>query len=159
SLAAIALSACAYTCNRSDYGCKHEASMNVVCLVRQKCLPHPSDTGGRPMGALMTQVMDIGRIRNLSACHKNEDFRALARRNLPLTVCHSIDGAADVDATKARNRATFDDVDLVARVEAGVESIDTSVTVLLRKAVLLPMLSPTAHHRLCYGQVERAFAA
>src|SRR5690606_31319465 len=95
SLAAIALSACAYTCNRSDYGCKHEASMNVVCLVRQKCLPHPSDTGGRPMGALMTQVMDIGRIRNLSDCHKIEDFRALARRKLPFPVFHYIDGAAD----------------------------------------------------------------
>src|SRR5690606_41575838 len=63
---------------------------------------------------------------------------------LPFPVFHYIDGAADDEATKARNSAAFDDVDLVPRVLAGVESIDTSVTVLGRKSALPLMLSPTA---------------
>lgn len=107
----------------------------------------------------MPQTMEIGHIRTLSDCHKIEDFRALARRKLPFPVFHYIDGAADDEATKARNTAAFDDVDLVPRVLAGVESIDPSVTVLDRKSALPLMLSPTALQRLFHWQGERAVAA
>src|SRR6478609_4932282 len=98
-------------------------------------------------------------VRSLSDCHNIADFRALARRRLPFPVFHYIDGGGDDEATKARNTAAFDEVDLVPDVLVDVESIDTSVTV-LGKATRLPlMLSPTALQRLFHWQGERAVAA
>lgn len=98
-------------------------------------------------------------VRRLQDCHKIEDFRELARRRLPFPVFHYIDGAADDEATKARNTAAYGDVDLVPDVLAGVEEIDTSVTVLGRKSRLPLILSPTALQRLFHWQGERAVAA
>lgn len=99
------------------------------------------------------------RVSRLSDCHKIADFRELARRKLPFPVFHYIDGAADDEATKDRNTSAFDDVDLVPDVLAGVENIDTSVTVLGKKTRLPLMLSPTALQRLFHWQGERAVAA
>ena len=99
------------------------------------------------------------RVRRLSDCHNLADFRALARRRLPFPVFHYIDGAADDEATLARNTAAFDEVDLVPDVLAGVETIDTSVSVLGRTTPLPLMLSPTALQRLFHWQGERATIA
>ena len=99
------------------------------------------------------------RVRRLSDCHNIADFRALARRRLPFPVFHYIDGAADDEATLARNTAAFDEVDLVPDVLAGVETIDTSLSVLGRTTPLPLMLSPTALQRLFHWQGERATAA
>jgi L-lactate dehydrogenase (cytochrome) len=103
--------------------------------------------------------MDIGRVRSLADCHKIADFRELARRRLPFPVFHYIDGGGDDEATKARNTAAFDEVDLVPDVLVDVESIDTSVTVLGKTSRLPLMLSPTALQRLFHWQGERAVAA
>jgi L-lactate dehydrogenase (cytochrome) len=103
--------------------------------------------------------MDGCRPRSLAQCRNIADFRALAQRRLPFPVFHYIDGAADDEATKVRNTAAFDDVDLVPKVLAGVEEIDTSVTVLGQKTRLPLMLSPTALQRLFHWQGERAVAA
>ena len=97
--------------------------------------------------------------RSLRACRNIADFRALARRRLPFPVFHYIDGAADDEATKARNTAAFDEVDLVPKVLAGVQEIDTSATILGKKTRLPLMLSPTALQRLFHWQGERAVAA
>lgn len=99
------------------------------------------------------------RVRRLADCHNIADFRALARRKLPYPVFHYIDGAADDELTKNRNTAAFDDVDLVPNVLAGVDAIDTSVTVLGKKTALPVILSPTALQRLFHWQGERAVAA
>src|SRR5690606_37090519 len=72
-------------------------------------------------------------VRRLADCHNIADFRALARRRLPYPVFHYIDGAADDEISRMRNTAAFDEVDLVPDVLAGVEQVDTSVTVLGRK--------------------------
>ena len=51
----------------------------------------------------------------LSGCHNFEDLRQLARQRLPWPVFDYIDGAADDEATKARDTAAFDDVDLTSK--------------------------------------------
>jgi len=94
----------------------------------------------------------------LGDCHNVEDFRTLARKRLPGPVYHYIDGAADDEATKARNTAAFDDCDLVPRVLAGVETIDMSTTVMGRKIAMPLFLSPTALQRLFHWQGERGVA-
>lgn len=94
----------------------------------------------------------------LSDCHNIDDFRTLARKRLPWPVFDYIDGAADDELTRARNTAAFADVDLVPDVLAGVEAIDTSVTVMGRKSSLPLILSPTALQRVFHWQGERAVA-
>ncbi|HEY0269748.1 MAG TPA: alpha-hydroxy-acid oxidizing protein, partial [Sphingomonas sp.] len=94
----------------------------------------------------------------LSDCHNVEDFRKLAKKRLPYPVYHYIDGAADDEATKKRNTDAFADCDLVPNVLAGVETIDTSVTVMGRRIAMPLMLSPTALQRLFHWQGERAVA-
>lgn len=94
----------------------------------------------------------------LKDCHNVADFRALAKARLPSPVFHYIDGAADDERTKDRNTSAFDDCDLVPNVLAGVENIDTSVTLMGKKVALPLMLSPTALQRLFHWQGERAVA-
>ena len=94
----------------------------------------------------------------LSDCYNTAQFRRLAKARLPGPIFHYIDGAADDELTKARNSISFDDVDLVPDVLAGVESIDTSCTILGRKSALPLMLSPTAVQRAFHWQGETAVA-
>lgn len=94
----------------------------------------------------------------LSDCHNIDDFRLLAKQRLPWPVFDYIDGAADDEITKARNTSSFADCDLVPDVLAGVESIDTSVTIMGRKSALPLILSPTALQRVFHWQGERAVA-
>jgi L-lactate dehydrogenase (cytochrome) len=94
----------------------------------------------------------------LTDCHNIADFRELARRRLPWPVFDYIDGAADDEATKARNTSAFDSADLVPDVLAGVAEIDTSITLMGRKSALPLMLSPTALQRVFHWQGERAVA-
>ena len=94
----------------------------------------------------------------LTDCHNIDDFRLLAKQRLPWPVFDYIDGAADDEITKRRNIASYDDCDLVPNVLAGVETIDTSVTILGRKVALPLILSPTALQRVFHWQGERAVA-
>lgn len=94
----------------------------------------------------------------LSDCHNIDDFRLLAKRRLPWPVFDYIDGAADDELTKARNTAAYADVDLVPDVLAGVETIDTSCTIMGRRSALPLILSPTALQRVFHWQGERAVA-
>jgi L-lactate dehydrogenase (cytochrome) len=99
------------------------------------------------------------RVTRLSDCHNIEDFRLLAHRKLPFPVFHYIDGAGDDEITRVRNTSAFDDCDLVPNVLAGVDAIDTSVTVMGKTTALPLILSPTALQRLFHWQGERAVAA
>ena len=94
----------------------------------------------------------------LADCHNIDDFRRLARKRLPWPVFDYIDGAADDELTKGRNTQAFADCDLVPNVLAGVEEIDTSVTIMGRKSTLPLILSPTALQRVFHWQGERAVA-
>lgn len=94
----------------------------------------------------------------LSDCHNIDDFRRLAQARLPWPVFDYIDGAADDELTKARNTEAFNRADLVPDVLAGVETIDTSCTIMGRKSALPLILSPTALQRVFHWQGERAVA-
>ena len=94
----------------------------------------------------------------LEDCHNIDDFRLLAKQRLPWPVFDYIDGAADDELTKARNTAAYADCDLVPDVLAGVEEIDSSITILGRKSTLPLILSPTALQRVFHWQGERAVA-
>ncbi|HMP57667.1 MAG TPA: alpha-hydroxy-acid oxidizing protein, partial [Novosphingobium sp.] len=92
----------------------------------------------------------------LNDCLNVEDFRRLARQRLPWPVFDYIDGAADDELTKARNTAAFADCDLVPDVLAGVQEINTSLTIMGRRSELPLILSPTALQRVFHWQGERA---
>lgn len=95
----------------------------------------------------------------LSHCHNFHDFRHLAKQRLPGPIFDYIDGGADDEVTLRRNSAAFGDCDLVPRVLAGVEYVDTSVEVLGQKLKVPFYCSPTALQRLFHHQGERAVAA
>ena len=94
----------------------------------------------------------------LSDCHNIDDLRALAKAKLPWPVFDYIDGAADDEATKRRNTAAFEDVDLVPNVLAGVADIDTSCVIMGRRSAFPLVLSPTGLQRAFHWQGERAVA-
>jgi L-lactate dehydrogenase (cytochrome) len=95
----------------------------------------------------------------LKDCHNFQDFRTLAKRRLPNPIFNYIDGAADDETTYRRNTASFERCDLVPNVLRGVETVDTSVTVLGQKLAIPIYCSPTALQRLFHHQGERAVAA
>ena len=92
----------------------------------------------------------------LTDCHNIDDFRALAKRRLPWPVFDYIDGAADDEVTRRRNREAFDGCDLIPRVLAGVESVDMKTTLFGREIAMPLFLAPTALQRLFHWQGERA---
>ena len=94
----------------------------------------------------------------LKDCHNIDDFRRLAKARLPFPVFHYIDGAADDELTRRRNRDAFDSCDLVPDVLMGNSEVDMSTVVLGRKIAMPLFLSPTALQRLFHWQGERAVA-
>jgi L-lactate dehydrogenase (cytochrome) len=83
----------------------------------------------------------------------------LAKRRLPAPIFHYIDGGADDETTLRRNTDAFDSVDLVPNVLAGVDAVDTSVTLFGKQLELPLFFSPTAMQRLFHHEGERAIAA
>src|SRR3546814_15749716 len=79
--------------------------------------------------------------------HNIDVFRALAKRRLPWPVFDYIDGAADDEVTRRRNREAFDSCDLIPRVLAGVESVDMRTTLFGREIAMPLFLAPTALQR------------
>ena len=50
---------------------------------------------------------------NLSDCYNFDDFRKLAKKNLPAPIFHYIDGGSDDETTLKRNTEAFLKCDLV----------------------------------------------
>ena len=94
----------------------------------------------------------------LTDCHNFQDFRKLAKRQLPSPIFHYIDGAADDEVTHRRNTLAYDDVDLIPNVLAGVENIDLSTTIFDKRIELPLYCAPTALQRLFHYEGERAVA-
>lgn len=92
----------------------------------------------------------------LKHCHNTRQFRRLAQQRLPGPIFHYIDGAADDEVTYRRNTEAYEDCDLVPNVLAGVETIDTSITVMGMKLELPMFLSPTALQKLFHHDGETA---
>ena len=94
----------------------------------------------------------------LKHCHNFQDFRKLAKKRLPSPVFNYIDGAADDEITYKRNTSSFDDVDLIPNVLAGVDKVDLSTTIFGKKIDMPLYLAPTAVQRLFHYDGERAVA-
>jgi L-lactate dehydrogenase (cytochrome) len=95
---------------------------------------------------------------NLGQCHNFSDFRALAKKRLPGPIFNYIDGAADDEVTYRRNSQSFNDVDLVPNVLAGVEKVDMSTEIMGQKLSMPFYCAPTALQRLFHHEGERAVA-
>jgi L-lactate dehydrogenase (cytochrome) len=94
----------------------------------------------------------------LEQCLDIADLRMAARRRAHRMVFDYIDGGADRELTLRRNSDAFADFDLLYRVLAGTESIDTSTTVLGHRLNFPFFASPSAGNRLFHTAGERAVA-
>ena len=94
----------------------------------------------------------------LQSCYNYHDFRKLAKRRLPSPIFNYIDGAADDEVTYRRNTDSFNDVDLIPNVLAGVETVDMSTTIFGKKLAMPLYCAPTALQRLFHHEGERAVA-
>jgi L-lactate dehydrogenase (cytochrome) len=98
------------------------------------------------------------RSARLQRCLNIADLRLAARRRAHRMVFDYIDGGADDEVTLARNSAAFADYELLFRVLAGVDAVDTSTTVLGTPVKLPFFCAPSAGNRLFHTQGERAVA-
>ncbi len=94
----------------------------------------------------------------LSDCYNVDDFRKLAKQNLPAPIFHYIDGGADDEITLKRNTSSFDTCDLIPSVLTDVSKVDLSTTVLGQKIEFPLFLSPTAMHQMYHHEGETATA-
>ena len=95
---------------------------------------------------------------NLNDCYNYDDFRKLAKKNLPAPIFHYIDGGADDETTLRRNTESFLKCDLVPNILASVGEPDLSTTVFGQKIDMPLFLAPTAMQRLYHHDGDKASA-
>ena len=95
---------------------------------------------------------------SLKDCYNFEDFRKLAKKNLPAPIFHYIDGGSDDETTLKRNTESFLKCDLVPNILAGVGEPDLSTTVFGQKIDMPLFLSPVAMQRLFHHEGDKASA-
>jgi L-lactate dehydrogenase (cytochrome) len=91
-------------------------------------------------------------------CYNTEDFKKLAKKNLPAPIFHYIDGGADDEITLKRNTESFSKCDLIPNILASVGEPDLSVNVFGHKIDIPLFLSPTAMQRLYHHDGDKASA-
>ena len=95
---------------------------------------------------------------SINECYNIEDFKKLAKKNLPSPIFHYIDGGADDETTLERNTASFAKCDLIPNILASVGEPDLSVNVFGHKIDMPLFLSPTAMQRLYHHDGDKASA-
>jgi len=95
---------------------------------------------------------------SLDDCYNVEDFRKLAKNNLPAPIFHYIDGGSDDESTLKRNTEAFSKCDLIPNILAGVGQPDLTTTVLGQKIDMPLFLSPVAMQRLFHHEGDKASA-
>ena len=95
---------------------------------------------------------------NLNDCYNFNDYRKLAKKNLPAPIFHYIDGGSDDESTLRRNTESFSKCDLVPNILAGVGQPNLSTTVLGQKIDMPLFLSPVAMQRLFHHEGDKASA-
>ena len=95
---------------------------------------------------------------SIKDCYNVEDFRKLAKKNLPAPIFHYIDGGSDDETTLKRNTESFSKCDLVPNILAGVGQPDLSTTVLGQKIDMPLFLSPVAMQKLFHHEGDKASA-
>jgi L-lactate dehydrogenase (cytochrome) len=96
--------------------------------------------------------------RRLKSAASVEDFRRIAKRRLPHGVFDYIDGGADDERSLARNVEAFADYEFQPRILRDVSHLDTSTTILGRRADFPLILAPTGFTRIAHSQGELAVA-
>ncbi len=86
------------------------------------------------------------------------DLREIARRRAPRSVFDYTDGAADTESALHRARAAFADLELRPSVLQDVSRLDTSTTILGRRAALPLVFGPTGFTRLMHHEGELGVA-
>src|ERR671931_1312261 len=97
-------------------------------------------------------------VRALDRCYSIEDLARLARRRLPSGAQAYLEGGGEDEYTLRRNRAAFDEVELVPRVLHDVSRVDASATVLGTRVPLPVVLAPVGAPRLIHHEGELAVA-
>jgi L-lactate dehydrogenase (cytochrome) len=97
-------------------------------------------------------------VRRLARCHSIDDLARLARRRLPAAVAGYLDGGGEDEYTLRRNRAAFDEIELVPRLLRDVHGIDTSTTILGSPVPAPIVLAPIGAPRLMHHEGEVAVA-
>lgn len=96
--------------------------------------------------------------RNLARAVSYADLRAMAQRRLPRFVFEYLEGGAEQEITLRRNRALFDDIQLVPRALVPLKSVDLSSR-LFDGAVPLPIAAaPTGFNGLLWRHGDLALA-
>ena len=95
-------------------------------------------------------------VRRLARCHSIDDLARLARRRLPSGARGYLDGGGEGEYTLRRNRAAFDEVELLPRALVDVSDVDTSTTVLGTPVPLPIVLGPVGAPRMFHHEGERA---
>ena len=95
---------------------------------------------------------------SIDRCYNFDDFRKLAKKNLPAPIFHYIDGGSDDETTLRRNTESFAKCDLVPNILASVGEPDLSTTVFGEKINLPLFLSPVAMQRLFHHEGDKASA-
>jgi L-lactate dehydrogenase (cytochrome) len=81
-------------------------------------------------------------VRALDRCFSIEDLARLARRRLPSGARAYLEGGGEGEYTLRRNRAAFDEIELIPRVLTDVSDVDTRTEVLGSRAALPIVLAP-----------------
>tara|TARA_B110000444_G_C18845096_1_gene601413 strand:- start:167 stop:1315 length:1149 start_codon:yes stop_codon:yes gene_type:complete len=95
---------------------------------------------------------------SIKECHNFEDFKKLAKKNLPAPIYNYIDGGADDETTLKRNTESFSKCDLIPNILASVGEPDLSTNVFGHKIDMPLFLSPTAMQKLYHHDGDKASA-
>ncbi|MEI7056710.1 alpha-hydroxy acid oxidase [Nocardioides sp. CCNWLW239] len=99
-----------------------------------------------------------GRKRRLQRALTVADLADIGRRRTPRSVFEYVDGAAEAGLSLERARRAFARVEFDARVLRDVASVDTSTTILGRRAEFPLVLAPTGFTRMMHHEGEPAVA-
>ncbi|MDQ4008795.1 MAG: alpha-hydroxy-acid oxidizing protein [Actinomycetota bacterium] len=111
----------------------------------------------RPL--LQMEPLGVGAAARVARAHDVGDLRRIARRRTPRAAFDYVDGGATDEVSMRRARAAFDRVEFRPRVLRNVSAVDTSTTILGRRASLPVGLGPTGFTRMMQHEGERAVAA
>lgn len=95
---------------------------------------------------------------SLHRCFNITDLQKKAKRNLPASMYHYIDGGADDEWSLKNNHSAFNKYQLIPNQLADVSNVDISTTVLGCKLAMPFFLSPTGMSRLFHHDKEFAVA-
>lgn len=109
----------------------------------------------RPLLRVRRPVLDPTE-RRLARALTIEDLRSTARRRTPRSVFDYTDGAAEAEISLGRARALFQQLEFRPSILRDVSSIDTSVSILGRRATLPFSFAPTGFTRLMNHEGEPA---